>query len=113
MSIPKYILYGPELQLLMSFSVDFHLELIPKSGTTNQVKGGGRIAVDDKEKKVLLYWESTDFGPVKKEELLEAVKTAWFSLRWDGYKVFYAPPEAGILPLEVWPKAEEIFTIQH
>lgn len=110
--IPKYIIYGENKQLIMGFSVNIHLELIPKDGNKELVRGGGRISVKDDEKAVLLYHLSTDFGPVERADLIEACKEAFFPARWNGYTVYYAPYNY----LEVdaaWANKEEIYKIEY
>lgn len=111
-AIPKFILYGPTNQLIMSFGVEFHLELIPNRGSMNDVKGGGRINVQDQEKKVLFYAQSTDFGPCDKHDLIMAIKTTHLPAKWKGYKVFYAAPN--VIEIDkAWEIAEQVHEINY
>ena len=110
MAIPKFILYGPDNNIRLSFNVEFHLELIPIGGSRNEVKGGGRISVRDEDKKILFYGLSTDFGPCDKDDLIKAIKEAFMPVAWEGYKVFYSEPTI-IDVSKAWEEAEEIHEI--
>jgi hypothetical protein len=98
----KFILQGKSIRI--SASVDYHLELVQKPGIRpnnfnfgrqpeqkpDPVKGGGWWHADDKEKFILFYSASTDFGPVTLPDLISACSENYFSARWDGYQVYYS-----------------------
>lgn len=96
----KFILQGDSLRI--SASVEFHLELVAKPANSNNVfrmhtplppepvKGGGWWHVNEKEKFLLLYSASTDFGPVALPDLIDACPQTHFSFHWDGYQVYYS-----------------------
>lgn len=69
--------------------VEYHKELAKDHSTT---KGGGYWNIDLDNKILYLDDESADFGPAKKEDIVEAFKTGLFSPSLAGFKVMHKGP---------------------
>lgn len=56
--------------------VMFHTDLIPqkKRYSQNTCRGGGFFIINEDNKEIYLYGESSDFGRCKKEDLMKAIK---------------------------------------
>lgn len=103
--VPKYLLYDGTIR--MGWSINFHNELLPKEHDKALIKGGGRIALDKENKRILFYALSAEFGECKKEDFLKAIPESWFSPSIVGYKIFWAPYHI-INREEAWAAAEEV-----
>lgn len=75
MKLPKYILIEKkpgELELIFGF-VEFHFELLPKDCPDKNCKGGGFWRFNPKEKQIILYGRSTDYGSPDKKLLNKVI----------------------------------------
>ena len=61
-------------QFRMSASVEFHRDLLRQGEGKSNTQGGGWWNLDRETLSLLLYASSDDFGPAKKEDVLEAIK---------------------------------------
>lgn len=83
----KYIILGDHLQFGV---VDFHTDLITSIYTRADVRGGGRWYQDVKEKYILLYSLSSDFGFAAVADLKEALLKTTFSPGWQGVNIYWS-----------------------
>ena len=81
----KYIIYQQNRDIYFSCGyVEFHRQLVPEKPRTSFVNynvivlGGGKFKVDDKNKQIIFYGSSDDFGPLDKKflkKILEDCRT--------------------------------------
>ncbi len=86
-------------QFRMSASVEFHKELLRQGEGKSNTQGGGWWHLDRATLSLLLYSKSDDFGPAKKEDVLDAIKKFKFPLYMiqNKIKVFISSSEwAGV-----------------
>lgn len=75
-------------RFIMSASVDIHLELVHNS---DKVKGGGAWEIDDKQKLLVLYGMSIDYGHCDIKLFnkdLDAIQLIFFVE--NGYKIYFS-----------------------
>lgn len=75
-------------QLFFSANVKYHMEICKDNKETI---GGGWWHWDKRERKVYLYGESSDFGDVTKEQIIEAWDNSFIHPDWEGCQIIYSP----------------------
>ena len=80
----KYLIV--DNKFLMSSSIDYHVELLPKEHKI--ISGGGRFHLDHDNKRIILYDKSDQFKGAKKEDILSALENSFLSMRLDGYAIY-------------------------
>lgn len=81
----KFVVEGYRFK--MSSSVDNHSELVKFDA---HCKGGGWFYLDDKEKILMLYSKSYDYGRAKREDILMAFKDHLFSSALEGFTIVHS-----------------------
>ena len=82
MAKPKWIIQGTELRISV---VDMHWELL--RGKEKHCAGGGLWNLDKDNKTIHLWGQSTDFGQVTKEQVIDCDE---FDSRLKGYDLYWS-----------------------
>lgn len=74
-------------------NVDYHFNLLPQNFNVNspEINGGGWWEWNREENEVTLYGSSSDYGPVKKQDLLVVLEKNEVCHQWqEGTKFYYS-----------------------
>lgn len=93
MNKPKFIVIyhtDSEYYELRSGRVELHVDLKP-SNLVGRILGGGWWHVDLKNRELLLYNQSIDFGRLAKEQVLRSLsEDALYPVSYDGFDIYFS-----------------------
>lgn len=82
----KYILLKGEIR---AGEVDMHKHLLNEKETKEDVKGGGWFDHNLEKREVTFYSLSSDYGPVKQQDLISTLEVGVIPDQWKAHKFYF------------------------